>query len=106
MLHLLFAAVLAQSAPSSAPASTVIVHIKNYAYAPATVTVRPGAIVRFINDDDDAHTVTSTTKAFDSGGLDTNEKWTHTFAKAGKFPYLCSLHPQMRGTIIVSKGSK
>ena len=79
----------------------VTVHLHNDAYMPQTVTIHPGDSVRFINDDDDAHTVTSTDGWFDSKGLDTNGTWVHTFLKAGVYRYFCELHPFMKGIVIV-----
>jgi plastocyanin len=79
------------------------VHIRNFAYSHATVTVVAGQRVRFVNDDQDAHTVTSTTKAFDSGGLDTGDAWTYVFAKPGRYAYFCALHPYMRGMVVVAR---
>ncbi|MBV8491059.1 MAG: cupredoxin family copper-binding protein [Candidatus Eremiobacteraeota bacterium] len=87
-----------------APAA-VTVHIKNFAYAPATLTVKPGTVVRFVNDDGEAHTVTATDKSFDSAGLDTGDAWTHDFATPGKYAYFCALHPYMHGTVVVSGGN-
>ncbi len=77
------------------------VHLKNDAYTPAKITIPVGATVTFVNDDDDAHTVTSTNGFFDSKGLDTSGVWKYTFTKAGTFSYFCELHPFMKGTIVV-----
>ncbi|MGC2129556.1 MAG: cupredoxin family copper-binding protein [Candidatus Aquilonibacter sp.] len=90
--------VLAHGAPAG---SVITVHIHDYAYKSPAVTIHAGDTVRFINDDNDAHTVTSTDGLFDSKGLDTNGVWEHTFAKAGTYHYFCELHPYMKGTIIV-----
>lgn len=96
----LLAALLAQAGPnSSAPA--VVVHMKNFAFVPATIHVKRGDVVEWVNDDNDAHTVDSTDKLFDSGGLDSHETWTHAFKTAGSFAYFCELHPYMKGTVIV-----
>ena len=89
-------------AADATPAPAVVVHIKDFAYKPPTVTIRAGQAVLFINDDGDAHTVSATDKSFDSGGLDTNERWSHTFAKPGTYAYFCELHPYMKGTIVVT----
>lgn len=97
------AALLGATAPSNA---AVTVHIKNFAYAPATINVKPGTAVRFVNDDGEAHTVTASDKSFDSTGIDSNESWTYTFAKAGKYAYFCALHPYMRGTVVVTGGAQ
>ena len=78
-----------------------IVHIQNFKYVPATLTVATGTTVTFVNDDDEPHTVTATNKAFDSEGLDTHQSWKQRFAKAGTFTYFCEMHPYMKGTVIV-----
>lgn len=88
----------AQTAPTSGP----VVHIKMFKFTPAALTVKAGTTVTFINDDTDAHTVTAVDKTFDSGGLDTNDKWTHTFAKAGTYSYFCAVHPYMKGAVTVT----
>lgn len=102
MMPFLFAALLAQASPATpAPKPAVVVHMKNFAFVPATVRVKAGDAVEWINDDIDAHTVDSSQKLFDSGGLDTHEQYTHVFSKAGSFAYFCSLHPYMKGMVIV-----
>jgi plastocyanin len=88
-------------APSELPADAVV-HIKDFAYKPPTVTIHTGQTVLFVNDDSDAHTVTADDKSFDSGGLDTNERWRHTFTKPGKYAYFCALHPYMKAVVVVT----
>lgn len=78
------------------------VHIKDFAYKPVPLHITTGDTVKFVNDDQEAHTVTSTQKAFDSAGLDTGDTWTYTFKKPGSYAYFCSLHPWMKGVIIVT----
>lgn len=75
--------------------------MKNFAYVPASVTVHAGDTVAFVNDDDEAHTVTAVDKSFASGGLDTGDTWKHVFAKPGSYKYFCELHPFMKGTVVV-----
>jgi plastocyanin len=94
------AAFLPAASALAAP-STPTVHIRNDAFAPATLTVHAGDTVTFINDDDDAHTVTADDGSWDSDGLNQTERWKHTFAKAGTIAYHCTVHPFMHGTIIV-----
>jgi plastocyanin len=98
------AAVALAGLPIAAPAAAMggpTVHIKNFMFVPATLTVVPGTTVTFVNDDDEPHTVTSTVKAFDSEGIDTHQTFTQTFAKPGTFMYFCEVHPYMHGTVIV-----
>jgi plastocyanin len=90
--------------PSPAPASPTpgeSVHIKDFAFHAGSLTIHAGDTVRFVNDDDDAHTVTAADKSFDSGGLDAGEAWVHTFTKPGTYAYICALHPYMKATIVV-----
>jgi plastocyanin len=90
------------NAQQGAPAS-VEVKIDNFSFSPATLTVPAGTTVRWTNRDDIPHTVVSTDdpKAFKSKVLDTDEKFSFTFSKAGTYPYFCSVHPKMTGTVIV-----
>jgi plastocyanin len=79
------------------------VKIDNFSFGPATLTVPVGTSVTWTNRDDIPHTVVSTDdpKTFKSKVLDTDEKFTYTFSKAGTFPYFCSIHPKMTGKVIV-----
>ncbi|MBV8151100.1 MAG: cupredoxin domain-containing protein [Candidatus Eremiobacteraeota bacterium] len=92
----------AMPSASAAAKPVVTVHLKNFRYVPDTVKITAGQTVEWVNDDGDAHTVTSTTKLFASGGLDTRERWSHTFASPGTFAYFCELHPFMKGAVVVS----
>jgi plastocyanin len=94
---------LLAAAPSARPAT--VVHIRDDAFVPPSVTVRAGDQVTFINDDDDAHTATADDASWDSEGLNQGQKWTHAFAKAGKIAYHCTVHPMMHGTVVVRSGS-
>ena len=94
-------AAAADATPTPAPSAAAVVHIKDFAFVPARLKVHAGERVMFVNDDDEAHTVTATDKRFDSGGLDTNDSWTHAFVHAGTFQYFCALHPYMKGAIVV-----
>ncbi|MGH7729121.1 MAG: cupredoxin domain-containing protein [Vulcanimicrobiaceae bacterium] len=89
----------ASPSPAASPAATVT--IKNFAYDPDPITIKAGEAIRFTNKDSVAHTVTSTTGLFDSGNLDQGASWTHVFAKPGSYPYLCTYHTYMTGTIVV-----
>ncbi len=82
--------------------ATDAVHIKNFAFSPATVTVKAGSTVVWTNDDGIQHDVT-----FDGGGiksatLNHNDTFSHTFPTAGTYHYICSIHPFMHGTVIVT----
>ncbi len=91
-------AVPSASTPASAAA---VVDTKNFAYAPATITIHPGQTVTFKNSDTIAHTVTAADKSFDSGNMDQGATWSHIFAKAGTYAYVCAYHSYMTGTVVV-----
>ena len=78
------------------------VTIDNFSFAPATVTVPAGTEVTWVNHDDIPHTVVSEDKTtFKSRALDTDEKFSFTFAKPGTYNYFCSIHPKMVAKVIV-----
>jgi plastocyanin len=83
------------------PVSTADVKIDNFSFGPAAITVAVGTTVTWINRDDIPHTVVSTEKVFKSKVLDTDEKFSYTFAKPGEYPYFCSIHPKMTGKVVV-----
>jgi plastocyanin len=84
-------------------ASAIEVKIDNFSFGPASLTVEVGTTVTWTNRDDIPHTVVSTddAKTFKSKVLDTDEKFSFTFSKAGTYPYFCSVHPKMTGKVIV-----
>ena len=95
-----FAAVLLLAA-TTAQAADADVAIDNFTFGPQELHVKAGATVTWVNRDDIPHTVTSTTLAFRSKALDTNDKFSFTFTTPGSYKYFCSLHPHMTGTIVV-----
>jgi plastocyanin len=82
-------------------AKDVTVTITNFAFAPVTTTIAAGDTVNFVNGDDTIHSVIADDGSFHSEGLDTNDKFSISFAKPGNIPYHCGLHPFMKGEIIV-----
>lgn len=77
--------------------------IENFVFNPADITVPTGTKVTWINKDEAPHTATSTdtAKTFNSGGLDTDDKFSFVFNDKGDYPYFCALHPQMKAQIKV-----
>ncbi len=86
---------------TTAPAAAVVVHMKGYVFTPASVTIKAGDTVQFLNDDTTAHTATADDKSWDSGNLDIGATFSHTFTTAGTVTYVCAYHGFMRGTIVV-----
>src|SRR5207247_10770465 len=68
---------------------------------PNTLTVPLGAMVTWTNKDDVPHTVVSTKKRFASPALDTDQRFSFRFTARGTYPYYCSVHPMMTGTVVV-----
>ena len=80
---------------------TVEVKIDNFSFGPQALSVAAGTTVTWTNRDDIPHTVVADDKTFKSKVLDTDEKFSYTFTKAGTYPYFCSIHPKMTGKVIV-----
>jgi len=91
----------AMAAASPVRAENIEVKIDNFTFNPQQITVKAGDTVIWVNHDDIPHTVTSKTMALRSKAMDTDDKFSFTFATPGKFDYFCSLHPHMTGTIVV-----
>ena len=71
------------------PQQTRTVKIDNFAFGPQTITVPVGTTVTWTNHDDIPHTSVSTEGVFKSKVMDTDEKFSYTFTKAGTYPYYC-----------------
>jgi plastocyanin len=63
--------------------------------------VKAGSTVVWTNKDEEPHTVVSTAGVFRSGAMDTNNHFSFRFDKPGTYQFICSIHPQMVGTIVV-----
>jgi plastocyanin len=100
-MMLLLAGPPSVTANDQASAAHAEVRIDNFSFGPQTLTVPVGATVTWTNRDDIPHTVVSTDGVFKSKVQDTDEKFSHTFTKAGTYPYFCSVHPKMTGKIVV-----
>jgi amicyanin len=97
----LVALVLMLSWPAAAGAEQATVKIDNFTFEPAILKVKAGATVTWINEDDIPHTVATTDRKFKSKAMDTDENTAFTFTIPGSYEYFCTLHPHMRGTIVV-----
>lgn len=100
------AALVALAVLLSAPAAAqTAVEITKFAYTPPDLTVEPGTTVVWTNRDETPHTVTGKDKSGElaSPALDTGDRYEHTFRSEGDYPYSCTLHPFMMGTVHVHK---
>ncbi len=101
LLAMIFEARQMTFAASAASAAGTEVKIDNFSFTPTTLTVPAGTSVTWTNRDDIPHTVVSEDKSIKSKVLDTDEKFTFTFSKPGTYSYFCSIHPKMKGTVVV-----
>jgi len=96
-------AVPAIFAGAASPGPTLSINIEKFAYTPKDITIAPGTKIVWTNHDETPHTVTSGDKSFASKGMDTDDRFEHTFASEGDFGYICTLHPFMTGVVHVRK---
>ena len=75
--------------------------IENFSFEPATLTIKAGTTVTWVNHDDEPHTATATDKRFNSKTLDNGDRFSQEFNAPGVYNYYCALHPKMTGKIIV-----
>ena len=91
----------ASDKPASAASETAVT-ISDFKFAPASLTVKSGAKVAVTNDDSAAHTATADDgHSFDTGNLDQGSSQTISVTKPGSYAYHCTIHPFMKGTIVV-----
>ena len=96
--------------PSSvAPTTTPIVSpgvltvtIQNFVFSPATITVPKGTTVTWVNQDSADHQIASDTQGFSSSSLPKGASYSFKFDTPGIYPYHCSIHPSMKGTVTVT----
>lgn len=108
MITRIVATLLVAAGLTAAPAPThaggppaPIVTVANMQFSPASMKVMIGTTVRWEFEDAMAHTATSDQGFWDSGSQGSGDAYTFQFRSAGTFPYHCSFHPSMRGTVKV-----
>lgn len=90
-----------QATPSVSAGEVQVVAIANLKFGPPVITVKPGTTVRWENRDVMDHTATSTQGKWDSGLIRPGQSWSMRFDEVGTYPYLCTPHPFMTGTVEV-----
>ncbi|HEY2815674.1 MAG TPA: cupredoxin family copper-binding protein [Casimicrobiaceae bacterium] len=91
-------AAAADAAPKSTNHTIVIDSVR---FEPQALTVKIGDTVTWVNKDPFPHTATSQAGGFDSREIAPGQSWRYTAIKLGIFPYVCALHPTMKGTLTV-----
>jgi YVTN family beta-propeller protein len=92
----------AEAPVAVAPQGNASVSIAKFAFVPTVITISAGQSVTWTNDDPVAHTSTSDDKLWDSGSLSPNGgAFATTFSQPGTYAYHCTIHPFIRGTVVV-----
>jgi plastocyanin len=92
---------VARTAAAPATRDTVVVDMRQLAYEPGRVEVRPGTTVVWTNNAPLPHTVTADDSTFDSGTIEVGRRWARTFTREGTYAYHCTPHPFMKGVVVV-----
>ncbi len=82
--------------------STQVIEIRDMAFHPPDVRVRPGDTMVWINRDMFPHTATQVDSAWASPTMAPGASWRLVAARPGDIAYLCAFHPTMRGHITVA----
>lgn len=96
---------LAQDASRAAAGLVATVSMDHNTFIPGEITVVPGTTVTWVNNEAMLHTVVDLNKGFRSKALVKDASFSFTFATAGDYNYLCSIHPNMKGKVIVKAGA-
>jgi len=92
------------SSAGQKPVTSDSIVIKNFAFSPPSLTVSPGAVVTVRNEDSVTHTLTdkADSKLFNTGSVSPGQTKTFTAPdKPGSYPFLCTIHQFMTGTLVV-----
>ncbi len=83
--------------------STASVTIANFAFAPASITVKAGQTIAWQNNDSTTHTATADGGAFDTGSIAPGATRSITMSAPGTFSYHCAIHPFMTASVTVTQ---
>jgi plastocyanin len=89
------------AAPSGDAVRSAEVEIEDFSYRPDPVTIEEGGKVIWKNRDSVPHTATAADGSFDTGTIEEDKIKSETFKEPGTYEYVCSIHPQMHGTVEV-----
>jgi amicyanin len=96
---------LAEEPNNAAAIPAATVSMDHSTFIPSEITVAPGTTVTWVNVEAMPHTVVDLNKAFRSKTLVKDATFSFTFTTAGDYNYLCSIHPNMKGKVIVKPGA-
>jgi len=96
---------LAEDANSAGTGPVASVSMDHNTFIPNEITVAPGTTVTWVNNETMPHTVVNPNQGFRSKFLVKDAKFSFTFTTPGDYDYLCSIHPNMKGKVIVKAGA-
>ena len=91
------------SIPGNSTVVKIVANAGSNSFSPNPVELKVGETMTWINDDFGRHSVTSKDGVFDSGMIGEGQSFSHTFDKAGEYPYFCGPHPNMVGKVVVTE---
>jgi len=96
---------LAEDANSAGTGPVASVSMDHNTFIPSEITVAPGTTVTWVNNETMPHTVVNPNQGLRSKFLVKDAKFSFTFTTPGDYDYLCSIHPNMKGKVIVKPGA-
>ena len=93
------------AAPGGKTSAGPTISIHEFMFSPTSLTVTAGTTVHWKNLDPEPHTVRSVDATFKSDALDQDDSFDFKFDKPGTYRYVCSIHPQMLGTVVVKSAA-
>jgi LPXTG-motif cell wall-anchored protein len=99
------AAPSAASSPKARKSASTTVTMGDFFFSPASVSIAVGDTVTWRNNGDAPHNAVADDGSFSTQNLNKGESASHTFDQAGTFSYICTIHPQMKGTVRVLSSS-
>jgi plastocyanin len=96
---------LAEEANNAGASPQATVTMDHNTFIPSEIAVVPGTTVTWVNKEDMVHTVVDANKGFRSKFITKDTSFSFTFVTAGEYDYLCSIHPNMKGKVIVKPAS-
>jgi plastocyanin len=88
--------------PTPPPVAAGELELRDFTFVPSSIRIAPGTQITWVNTGAAPHTVTDRAGAFDSGIIARGARWSRTFATAGSYQLICSIHPDMRATLVVA----
>jgi plastocyanin len=92
---------LAVTGSEAANGTVHAVTIDGFAFHPPSITVKQGDTIVWRNTDPVPHTATAKDAGLDSSDIAANGSYRFTASKKGRYTYICTLHPIMKGELVV-----